>query len=94
MRIPLDSAYLSQDISQAPSHQARHGLGHERLLVERVIVGGPSRDGASSDFVDIAKERAVQAGGSAKGGRNGGLGSSSAQARRRVDSKGRDDDAG
>jgi len=50
--------YLGQEISQSPTDQRGHGLGDERLVVESIVVGGPSWNGSSACDGRIAKERA------------------------------------
>jgi hypothetical protein len=52
------SSYLSEQISERPSHKRSHGLGEQRLLVKSVIVGGPAGDSSSAKDGRIAKERA------------------------------------
>lgn len=42
---PLVDERLRQEIPKGPANQTSHGLGHERLLLEGVGVGGYREEG-------------------------------------------------
>lgn len=50
------STYLSEEVTKGPSDEGGAGLGREGVLVELLVVRGPSRDGASTDGGGIAEE--------------------------------------
>ena len=39
--------HLSQDVAEGPSHETSEGLGRQRVLIELLVVRGPSRHGPS-----------------------------------------------
>mmetsp|Transcript_16125 Transcript_16125/g.33382 ORF Transcript_16125/g.33382 Transcript_16125/m.33382 type:complete len:259 (+) Transcript_16125:317-1093(+) len=50
---------LCQQISKGPSDERSHGLGDDRLLVQSIIVGSPSRDSTSSDRSRVTEKGAI-----------------------------------
>ena len=50
------ATYLSQKVSQRPTNQRGHGLSDERLLVQSIIVGSPSRNGSSSNSFSVTEK--------------------------------------
>jgi hypothetical protein len=77
---------LSQNIPEPPSHERSHGLGKERFAIQRIIVGGPTRNGTSSDDGRVPEERRGHGGIFAEG--SGWLGDLGYLGHRRVDAKG------
>ena len=51
--------HLSQKVTKSPSNKRSACLGSQWMLVQCIIIGGPSRNGTSANFGGVTEEWAV-----------------------------------
>ena len=55
--MPINTTYLSKDITKGPSNEGCARLGSQGVLVQRSVVSSPSRNCTSANNERITKER-------------------------------------
>ena len=59
---PIRKTYLSQEVTKGPTNKRSECLRCQRVLVKRVVVGGPSWNGSSTNLSWVTEERALNSG--------------------------------